>query len=67
MTTYTALSNRIRSAETQKDLAKRAAQLDRHYNAEPITAAEFSRLDGIYIDRAFLLDTLAENSTLTAP
>ena len=39
MTTYAALSNRIRTAETRQDLAKREEQITRHYNAGTITAA----------------------------
>jgi hypothetical protein len=49
MTTYTALANRIRAAETRQELAKREEQIARHFNAGTITApqyAELSRLDG---------------------
>jgi len=68
MTTYTALSNRIRSATTREELAKREEQLDRHYHAGTITAAELSRLDRIIMNRLFfLLDTLPENPTITSP
>ena len=68
MTTYAALSNRIRSATTREELAKREEQLDRHYHAGTITAAELSRLDRIMMNRIFfLLDTLPENPTITSP
>lgn len=67
MTTYTALSNRIRTATTREELARVGDQLDRHYHKGELTARAFSRLDGIYMDRAFVLDTLAENTTITAP
>ena len=68
MTTYTALSKRIRSATTRQELAKREEQIVRHYNAGTITAAELSRLDGIIMDRIFfILDTITTNSTLNAP
>ena len=68
MTTYTALSNRIRTATTREELAKREEQIVRHYNAGAITAAELSRLDGIIMDRIFfILDTITTNSTLNAP
>jgi hypothetical protein len=64
MTTYTALSNRIRAAETRQELAKREEQITRHFNAGTITAAEFSRLDGKIVDRSFFLSTLQTNSTI---
>jgi hypothetical protein len=67
MTSYAALSQRIRTATTRQELAKREEQIVRHYNAGTITAAELSRLDGIIMDRVFILDTLTENSTITAP
>jgi hypothetical protein len=67
MTTYAALSNRIRTATTREELVKREAQITRHYHAGTITAREFSRLDGIIMDRAFFLDNLNTNSTITAP
>jgi hypothetical protein len=67
MTTYTALSNRIRTATTREELAAVGEQLDRHYHNGTITARAFSRLNGIIMDRAFILDTLTENSTITAP
>jgi len=67
MTTYAALSYRIRTATTREELAAVGKQLDRHYHAGTITARAFSRLDGIYMDHAFLLDTLPENPTITAP
>jgi len=66
MTTYAALSNRIRSATTREELTAREAQLDRHYHAGTITAAELSRLDRIMMNSIFfLLDTLTENPTIT--
>lgn len=67
MTTYTALSNRIRTAETRQDLAKREEQITRHYHAGTITAAEISRLDRKIMERMlFVLDTITPNPTLTA-
>ena len=66
MTTYTALSNRIRTAATREALAAVGAQLDRLYHNGTITAAELSRLDRIIMNRIFfLLDTLPENPTIT--
>jgi hypothetical protein len=67
MTTYAALSNRIRTATTREELAAVGEQLDRHYHNGTITARAFSRLDGIYMDHAFLLDNVSTNSTITAP
>ena len=68
MTTYTALSNRIRAAETRQELAKREEQITRHYNAGTITAAELSRLDGKIMKRMFfILDTLQTNSKIPTP
>jgi len=67
MTTYATLSNRIRTATTREELTDREAQCTRHYHAGTITAREFSRLDGIIMDRAFLLDNLNTNPTITAP
>jgi hypothetical protein len=68
MTTYAALSNRIRTATTREELAKREEQITRHYHAGTITAAELSRLDGIIMDRIFfILDTIRTNPTITAP
>jgi len=68
MTTYTALSNRIRSATTREELTAKEAQITRHYHAGTITAAELSRLDRIIMNRIFfLLDNLNTNSTITAP
>ena len=67
MTTYTALSNRIRTATTREELARVGDQLDRLYHKGELTARAFSQLDGFYMDRVFILDTLTENSTITAP
>ena len=67
MTTYQELSQIIHTAGTRAELDKRETQCERHYQAGTITAREFSRLDGIIMDRAFILDTLTENPTLTAP
>lgn len=67
MTTYAALSNRIRTAESRQELAKREEQITRHYNAGTITAAEFSRLDGKIADRSFFLDTLPTIPTIPKP
>lgn len=65
MTTYAALSNRIRTAETRQDLAKREEQITRHYHAGTITAAELSRLDGKIMKRMFfILDTLQTSSKI---
>jgi hypothetical protein len=67
MTTFQELSQIIRTAGTRAELDRRETQCERHYKAGTITAREFSRLDGIIMDRAFLLDTLTENPTITAP
>lgn len=67
MTTYAALSQRIRAAETRQELAKREKQITRHYHACTITAAELSRLDGEIMDRVFILDTITTIPTITAP
>ena len=67
MTTYAALSQRIRTAETQQELAKREEQITRHFNAGTITASELSRLDGKIMDRVFILDTITTIPTITAP
>lgn len=67
MTTYTALSNRIRAAESRQELAKREEQITRHYNAGTITAAELSSLDGKIMDRSFFLDTLQTIPTIPKP
>ena len=67
MTNYTALLNRIRAAETRKELAKWDKQITRHYNAGTITAREFSRLDREISERVFILDTIPTNPTIPAP
>lgn len=68
MTTYAALSNRIRAAETRQDLAKREEQITRHYHAGTITAAELSRLDVKIMGKmSFVLGTITTNPTITAP
>jgi hypothetical protein len=67
MTTYATLSNRIRTATTREELTARETQCERHYKAGTITAREFFRLDGIIMERSFLLDTIPTNPTLTAP
>ena len=68
MTTYAALSNRIRTATTRQELAKREEQITRHFHAGTITAAELSRLDGKIMERIFfILDTIRTNPTITAP
>ena len=68
MTTYTALANRIRAAETRQELAKRGEQIARHFNAGTITASELSRLDGKIMERIFfILDTLPTIPTIPAP
>lgn len=61
MTNYATLSSRIRTATTREELPARETQCTRHYHAGTITAREFSRLDGIMMDRAFFIDTLNEN------
>ena len=67
MTTYTALANRIRTATTREELAKREEQITRHWHAGTITARELAWLDGDIMDRAFLLDNLNTNPTITSP
>ena len=68
MTTYTALSNRIRTATTREELSAREAQIDQHYHAGTITAAELSRLDGKIMEKMFfILDTITTIPTITAP
>ena len=68
MTTYAALSQRIRAAETRQELAKREEQITRHYHAGTITAAELSRLDEKIMERMFfILDTLPTIPTIPAP
>ena len=42
-------------------------QRTRHYHAGTITTRELARLDGIIMDRAFFLDNLNTNPTITAP
>ena len=67
MTTYTALSNRIRSAETRQQLANLEDKCELHYNAGAITADELSRLDRIIMNRIFfILDNLRTNTTIPA-
>jgi len=67
MTTYAALSNRIRTATTREELAAREAQCTRHYHSGTITTRELARLDGKIMDRAFFLDNLNTKPTITAP
>lgn len=68
MTTYAALSNRIRTAETCQDLTKREEKITRHCHAGTITAAELSRLDVKIMEKmSFILDTITTNTTITAP
>ena len=67
MTTYTALSNRIRSAETRQQLANLEDKCELHYNAGAITADELCRLDRIIMNRIFfILDNLRTNTTIPA-
>ena len=51
MTTYTALSQRIRSAVSTADLEALEMQCDRHYAAGTITPSELSRLDELTMER----------------
>jgi hypothetical protein len=67
MTTYAALSNRIRIATTREELTAREAQCTRHYHAGTITTRELARLDGIIMDRTFFLDNLNTNPKITSP
>ena len=56
MTTYTALSQRIRAAVSTADLEALEKRCDRHYEAGTITPRELARLDGMIMDRIALLD-----------
>jgi hypothetical protein len=56
MTTYTALSQRIRAAVSTADLKALEKRCDRHYAAGTITPSEFSRLDGMIMYRIALLN-----------
>jgi len=67
MTTYAALSNRIRIATTREELAAKEAQCTRHYHAGTITTRELARLDGKIMDRSFFLDNLNTYPTITSP
>jgi hypothetical protein len=67
MTTFQELSQIIRTAGTRAELDRRETQCERHYQAGTITAREFFRLDGIILERSFILDTIPKNPTLTAP
>ena len=56
MTTYTALSQRIRAAVSTADLEALEKRCDRHYAAGTITPRELARLDGMIMERIALLN-----------
>lgn len=56
MTTYTALSQRIRAAVSTADLEALERRCDRHYAAGTITPRELARLDGMIMERIALLN-----------
>jgi hypothetical protein len=56
MTTFAALSQRIRAAVSTADLKALEKRCDRHYAAGTITPGEFSRLDGLITERIALLN-----------
>ena len=56
MTTYTALSQRIRAAVSTADLEALEKRCDRHYEAGTITPRELARLDGLIMERIALLN-----------
>ena len=56
MTTYAALSQRIRAAVSTADLEALEKRCDRHYEAGTITPRELASLDGMIMDRIALLD-----------
>lgn len=51
MTTYKALSQRIRAATSREELAAREVQCVKHYEAGTITATELARLDCMIMER----------------
>ena len=56
MTTYAALSQRIRAAVSTADLEALEKRCDRHYAAGTITPGELARLDGMIMERIALLN-----------
>jgi len=56
MTTFAALSQRIRAAVSTADLKALEKRCDRHYTAGTITPSELSRLDGLIMERIALLN-----------
>ena len=56
MTTYAALSQRIRAAVSTADLEALEKRCDRHYEAGTITPGELARLDGLIMERIALLN-----------
>lgn len=56
MTTYTALSQRIRAAVSTANLKALEKRCDRHYAAGTITLWELACLDGMIMERIALLN-----------
>jgi hypothetical protein len=56
MTTFAALSQRIRAAVSTADLKALEKRCDRHYAAGTITPSELSRLDVLIMERIALLN-----------
>jgi hypothetical protein len=68
MTTYQALSQRIRAAANLQELTTRENQCTRHYNLGTITVNELSRLDNLITDKyTNFLDKLRTTTTITTP
>jgi hypothetical protein len=68
MTTYQALSRRIRGAANLQELTTREYQCTRHYNLGTITVNELSRLDNLITDKfTIFLDKQQTNTTITSP
>jgi hypothetical protein len=68
MTTYQALSQRIRATANLQELATREDQCTRHYEAGTITVNELSRLDNLITDKFIIfLDKLRTTTTITTP
>ena len=68
MTTYQALSHRVRATANIDELATREDQCTRHYNLGTITVNELSRLDNLITDKyTNFLDKLQTNTTITSP
>jgi ribosomal protein S20 len=51
MTNYVSMSQRIKAATSEEDLAKLEKSLDRLYNAGIFSVNEFSRLDSLILKR----------------